>query len=29
MKELLGRPSRRWMNKVRMDLQEVDVGMWN
>ena len=24
----LGRPRRRWVDNIRMDLQEVDVGMW-
>ena len=24
----LGRPRRRWVDYIRMDLQEVDVGMW-
>ena len=27
-KRQLRRPRRRWMDNVRMDLQEVDVGMW-
>ena len=27
-KRQLRRPRRRWMHNVRMDLQEVDVGMW-
>jgi hypothetical protein len=25
----LGRPRRRWVDNIRMDLQEVDVGIWN
>ena len=25
-KRPLGRPRRRWVNDIRMDLQEVDVG---
>jgi len=24
----LGRPRRRWMDNIRMDFQEVDVGIW-
>jgi len=24
----LGRPRRRWVDNIRMDLQEVDVGIW-
>ena len=28
VKRLVRRPRRRWMDNVRMDLQEVDVGMW-
>jgi len=28
MKEALGRPRHRWENKIKMDLQEVDVGAW-
>jgi len=24
----LGRPRRRWVDNTRMDLQEVDVGIW-
>jgi len=27
-KRQLRRPRRRWMDNVRMDLQEVDIGMW-
>ena len=27
-KRQLRRPRRRWMDNVRMDLQEVDVSMW-
>ena len=27
-KRPLGRPRRRWVDNIRMDLQEVDVGMW-
>ena len=27
-KRQLRRHRRRWMDKVRMDLQEVDMGMW-
>ena len=23
-----GRPRRRWVDNIRMDLQEVDVGIW-
>ena len=25
----LGRPRRRWKNNIKMDLQEVDFGVWN
>ena len=25
----LGRPRRRWVNKIRMDLQEVECGYMN
>jgi len=28
VKRQVRRPRRRWMDNVRMDLQEVDVGMW-
>ena len=28
VKRQVRRPRRRWMNNVRMDLQEVYVGMW-
>jgi len=24
----LGRPIHRWVDNIRMDLQEVDVGIW-
>jgi hypothetical protein len=24
----LGRPRRRWEENIKMDLQEVDVGVW-
>ena len=24
----LGRPRHRWVDNIRMDLQEVDVGIW-
>ena len=24
----LGRPRRRWVDNIGMDLQEVDVGIW-
>jgi len=24
----LGRPRRRWVDNIRMDLQEVNVGIW-
>jgi len=24
----LGRPRRRWVDSIRMDLQGLDVGMW-
>ena len=27
-KRQLRRPRRRWMDNVRMDLHEVDVGLW-
>jgi hypothetical protein len=27
-KRPLGRPRRRWVDNIRMDLQEVDVGIW-
>ena len=27
-KRPLGRPRRRWVDNIRMDLQEVCVGMW-
>jgi len=27
-KRPLGRTRRRWVNNIRMDLQEVDVGTW-
>jgi hypothetical protein len=27
-KRPLGRPRRRWEDNIRMDLQEVDVGVW-
>ena len=27
-KRPLGRPRRRWVDSIRMDLQEGDVGMW-
>jgi hypothetical protein len=27
-KRPLGRPRRRWVDNIRMDLQEVVVGMW-
>jgi len=27
-KRLLGRPRRRWVDNIRMDLQEWDVGIW-
>jgi hypothetical protein len=27
-KRPLGRPRRRWVDNIRMDLQEVGVGMW-
>ena len=27
-KKPLGRPRRRWMDNIRMDLQESDVGIW-
>ena len=27
-KRPLGRPKRRWVNNIRTDLQEVDVGIW-
>ena len=27
-KRPLGRPRRRWVDNIGMDLQEVDVGMW-
>jgi len=27
-KRPLGRPRRRWVDDIRMDLQEVNVGMW-
>ena len=25
----LGRPGRRWVDNIRMDLQEVECGLWN
>ena len=28
-KRPLGRPTRRWEDNIRVDLQEVDVGAWN
>jgi len=28
-KRPLGRPRRRWKNNIKMDLQEVDFGVWN
>ena len=28
VKRQVRRPRSRWMDNVRMDLQEVDVGMW-
>ena len=27
-KRPLGRPRRRWEDNIKMDLQEVDVGVW-
>ena len=27
-KRPLGRPRRRWVDNIRMDLQEVDVDIW-
>jgi hypothetical protein len=27
-KRPLGRPRRRWVDNIRMDLQEVDVSIW-
>jgi len=27
-KRPLGGPRRRWVDNIRMDLQEVDVGVW-
>jgi len=27
-KRPLGRPRRRWVDNIRMDLQEVNVGIW-
>jgi len=27
-KSPLGRPRRRWVDNIRMDLQELDVGIW-
>jgi len=27
-KRALGRPRRRWVDNIRMDLQRWDVGMW-
>jgi len=27
-KRPLGRPRRRWVDNIRMDLQEVGVGIW-
>ena len=27
-KRPLGRPRRRWVDNIRMDLKEVDVGIW-
>ena len=27
-KRLLGRPRRRWKDNIKMDLQEVGVGVW-
>ena len=28
-KRPLGRPTRRWEDNIRVDLQEMDVGAWN
>ena len=28
-KRTLGKPRRRWVNNIRMDLQGWDVGMWS
>ena len=28
-KRPLGRPRRRWENNIKMDLQEVGLGVWN
>jgi len=27
-KETLGRPRRRWVDNIRMDVEEWDVGIW-
>ena len=27
-KKPLGRPRRRWVDNIRADLQELDVGIW-
>jgi len=27
-RRLLGRPRRRWVDNIRMDVQEVSVGIW-
>ena len=27
-RKLLGRPRRRWVDNIRMNLQEVGVGIW-
>ena len=28
-KRSLGRPRRRWEDNIRMDLEEIDINVWN